>query len=288
MNMWYKSGSELLREIEETVPAPGSIALWYIGQCGYIVKSPEFLVFIDPVLNDICEDGSTRRHYPAPFAPDALKPDFVICTHGHADHMAQDTVTAIARAFPETMFIIPAGCSKTAVQWGIDPSRIVGMSPRCLFPMTPEQLVSSFSAAHPVHVYDDTDPGMALSYCVELEGIRLFHLGDTYLTEDLLRSLMEEEPPHILIAPVNGDDRFRAMRSCIGNMEAEEAAKLAVRLGADLSIPCHYDMIFDNTVDPLRFAAELRRLNPAAKWKIPALGEQILYTAQPADAEKEY
>ncbi len=118
---------------------------------------------------------------------------------------------------------------------------------------------------------------MALAYCVELDGIRVMHLGDTYLTERLLHSLEQLEAPHIFLPPINGDDRFRAMRDCIGNMEAEEAAKLAVHLGADLSIPTHYDMIAGNTVDPLRFAAELRRLSPTAKWHIPALGELVIY-----------
>lgn len=276
--MWYQKGDRLLQDIRTADPGPGELALWYIGQCGIVIKWAGQILMIDPVLNDITTaDGVTRRHYPAPFAPDALAPDWVICTHGHSDHLAPATVGPLAAAFPETRFLLPAGCRQQAAALGIAPERMTLLVPGGSAQLSEGLSIRALSAAHPTHICDPSDPAMALSYALELGGIRVVHLGDTYLTEALLSDLQGLEPPHIFLPPINGDDRFRAMRRCIGNLEAEEAAKLAAHLGADLTIPTHYDMMQGNTVDPLRFAAELRRISPASRWRIPALGEKLLY-----------
>lgn len=278
MKNWYKSGNTLLSEIRSTQVQSGALALWFIGQCGFILKSHKHTVMIDPVLNDITgDDGNTVRNYTFPFVPGEIAPDYVFCTHGHIDHLAAETVSGIAQSSPDTKFVIPAGCRCTALDAGLLESSLLTVEDGCDISLGDGLRVRAVSAAHPTHVLDSGNADMALGYCVELEGIRVVHLGDTYLTERLLHSLEGLESPHIFLPPINGDDRFRAMRNCIGNMEAEEAAKLAVHLKADLSIPTHYDMIAQNTVDPLRFAAELRRLSPTAKWHIPALGERVIY-----------
>lgn len=278
MENWYKKGTALAEEIQSTALPRGELALWFIGQCGFILKHLDKVIMIDPVLNDITDDsGCTVKHYEIPFLPDAVKPDYVFCTHGHIDHMAGETVSGIAQAFPDAKFVIPVGCVSTALECGLPMERLIPVADGCKQELCGEIGIQAFSAAHPTHALDVKDPAMALGYCITLGGIRVVHLGDTYLTQRLLQSLESMDAPHIFLPPINGDDLFRAMRDCIGNMETEEAAKLAVRLHADLSIPTHYDMIQGNNVDPLRFAAELRRLSPTAKWHIPALGERVLY-----------
>lgn len=118
---------------------------------------------------------------------------------------------------------------------------------------------------------------MALGYQLDLGGFTVVHLGDTYLTPRLYAALEALPQPDLLLAPINGQDFFRTQRNCIGNLEAEEAAQLAVRLCAGCSIPTHYDMVHGNTADPLRFVSALRRLDPAARFALPALGERLIF-----------
>ena len=85
---WYCQGNPLAEEIEHTTIWRDSLALWSLGQCGFVWKK-DVTLYIDPVLNDIKDSpGITRRWFPAPFPPQVVKGDYVLCTHGHKDHMA--------------------------------------------------------------------------------------------------------------------------------------------------------------------------------------------------------
>lgn len=277
MEKWYCAGEALCDWIARTETGMDEAALWFLGQCGFAIKYDGRVILIDPVFNDIQGGGVSVRRYASPVAPDELKPDFVLCTHGHIDHMAEETLRGIAAAFPETVFVIPAGCRSLARRYGL--ANVIALQDCGSAALWDGVMVRAFSAAHPSHVFDENSEDMALGYCLQMGDIRIAHLGDTYLTDRLMASLQQLGKLNILLPPINGDDLFRARRNCIGNIGAEEAAALAAALNADLTIPTHYDMIEGNTVDPLRFAAELRRICPTARWRIPVLGEQILYRA---------
>ena len=92
---WYKKGKQLLDEIKETKVSEDELAIWYLGQCGFVVKQQK-IIYIDPVLNDMRdENGYSRRFYEPPFEPEMAEADYVFCTHGHDDHMARETVLAL-------------------------------------------------------------------------------------------------------------------------------------------------------------------------------------------------
>ena len=271
---WCAQGSALVREIEQTCPAPGSLALWYLGQCGFAVKGGVSLL-IDPVLCDLTgPDGATRRLYPPPFAPTAIKPDYVLCTHGHLDHLQPETVAAIAQSSPETRFILPGGCSAQALALGVAADRLI--EARAGEPLElPGVTVTPVRAEHPVAALTPEGAELALCYRLQLNGVSLLHLGDTYLTARLLEDLQTLGSPDLLCLPINGGDYFRTARDCIGNLNPREAATLATLLGAHTVIPTHFDMIMGNTCNPLTFVEELWQQNPAARWRLPALGERL-------------
>lgn len=275
MDHWNRSGDALLSEITDTRLPETQLAVWYIGQCGFLFKYREMVVCIDPVLSDLTGPNGSRRHYPAPFAPEALRADLVLCTHGHADHMARDTLRGLAQ-HEGTRFVFPAGCRALAAEYGLPADRIRAVQEASVLEHGGVR-IRAFSAAHPEHITDPEDPRMALGYQLDFGGFTVVHLGDTYLTPHLFETLQALPRPDLLLAPINGQDFFRTQRNCIGNLEAEEAAQLAVRLGAACTIPTHYDMVQGNTADPLRFVAALRKLDPAARFALPALGERLIF-----------
>ena len=137
--------------------------------------------------------------------------------------------------------------------------------------------VTGISAAHPDHQVDADGNDLALSYQLQLGGTTILHLGDTYLTEQLLNDLQKLPSPDLFFPPINGGDFFRTRRACIGNLNFNEAAELARILDADLTIPTHFDMVTGNTVNPLWFIQTFMDVNPSKKWHIPALGERFFY-----------
>ena len=78
---------------------------------------------------------------------------------------------------------------------------------------------------------------------------RIYHAGDTIVTDELTAAL---KPLHVGVAllPINGRDPERESRGIVGNMDAAEAAELALDLGASRLVPYHWDGFRGNTVPP--------------------------------------
>lgn len=273
---WYKQGNELLQEMKEWVPGAQELIFWYIGQCGFVYKK-EATVYIDPVLNSLeDEKGDNMRYYPSPFSPDKVSADYVLCTHGHKDHLALETLTGIAKADSHTKFIVPGDCAKTLEEAGIEGLRIIEACAKEELRL-PGLTVYPVQAAHPIHQKTAQGKDVALCYQLTMGNIRILHLGDTYLTQQLLNDLLALKAPDLFFAPINGGDYFRTARDCIGNLNMLETANLAVMLKAAVTVPTHYDMVKGNTVEPLDFVRILRELDSSARWQLPALGEGIIY-----------
>lgn len=281
MSKWYKKGDSLIKIIEKFNEKSNvsSIRGWFIGQCGFIFKFKNKIIAIDPVLNDftLSENSSSQLNYELAFAPDALKIDYVFCTHGHPDHFECKTIVGLCKKNPSIKIIIPSGCYSLARDSGIGDDNLVLVEPnqKILIDKNLKLLVNTFSAAHPVHVYEKDNPSMCLCYNILFDNISIVHLGDTYLTKDLYENLKSIEKIDLFLPPINGDDFFKREANFIGNMEAEESAKLANALNVKLSIPTHYDMVKGNTADPARFINKLHELNPQALYKLPKLGQDF-------------
>ena len=209
MNDWYRAGDALLRDIAGAAPAPGEVCAWFLGQVGYVFRSRQTTVMIDPFLNDLTDDsGASLRLFAPPFPMDGLCPDYVLCTHGHEDHMALPTLRAIARAGERTRFLVPGACVQALLDEGIPAGRIQPLAAKTPLSL-PGLTVLPVQAAHPVHMKDELGRDTALCLCLEMDGVRMTHLGDTYLTGQLLNDLTALPSPDVLFAPINGGDYFR-------------------------------------------------------------------------------
>ena len=60
-----------------------------------------------------------------------------------------------------------------------------------------------------------------------------------------------------MLLPINGN---RPERRVAGNLNGTEAATLAKACGADMVVPCHYDMFEFNTESPEEFSTICERI----------------------------
>lgn len=72
-------------------------AVWWLGQAGYIIKSMDLTIALDPYLSDAAAEGAPEftRLYPTPIAPEALDVSLFLVTHDHLDHLDPVTIQYI-------------------------------------------------------------------------------------------------------------------------------------------------------------------------------------------------
>lgn len=268
--MWYLEGNNLLNQINNTKTSDDEMAFWYIGQCGFVFKRDK-VIYIDPVLNDIKNDnGESVRLYDAPFKPEDAKVDIVLCTHAHIDHLAPETIKGMYENNPGTTIVAPLECAEILSSLGVADNDIQIINPGATIDLDGIK-VEAFLTEHPKR-----GEGGSVAYLIDYDGIKLLHLGDTYLTDELIDDLKGLDVD-ILFAPINGMDYMRAKNDMVGNLNVDEVAYLTNIIKPDLVIPMHYDMVKDNTENPLRLLEKLRSMNWNKKSMVPLLGERVIY-----------
>ncbi len=280
--MTIGTGRSLIRQINALPVPPGSLALWALGQSGFVMKGGDTVVYIDPYLSNYVDEagyappGAFPRQFPPPLLPEeATNVHWVFCTHEHGDHTDPKTLGPLAQFSPHARFIGPANSRDILRSLGIPNDRIV------LPPIdTPQSLGPlSFTAIPAAHYGFDRDAQGGfrwLGFIVQLNGVTVYHAGDTILYDGLVERL-QKHSIDIACLPVNGRDDWRERRGMIGNLDGREAAELAVAITADVLIPMHNDMFAANHVPPAILANFLDRTYPRQKchWLQP--GELYYY-----------
>ena len=274
--MPWPAGRRLLDEIATTATSGGSLAIWHVGQSGFVVKGGGTTLVFDPFLRP--SGGRLQRTWEPPFAPEELAGvDWVFCSHDHLDHLDPVSVAGIASASPGAQIVVPPAAVERVQATGIAPERI--HAARVDEPVTLGAIaVRAVPAAHgdtadPIaECVWEPDPQRGYrftGFVVDLNGVRLFHAGDTTVYPGMVERL-EGLEIDVALLPINGRDWFRERRGIIGNMDHREAADLGHAIGASVIVPMHYDMFAGNPGHPGQFAEYCVAQYPAQRFHIPA------------------
>jgi L-ascorbate 6-phosphate lactonase len=256
----------LMREIREFRVARGSVAFWWLGQNGFIFKSPGgSLLATDLYLsNNVASHAppgmDMNRRVPVLIPPEEIDVDLYAVTHNHLDHT--DPVTIAGLHNKDTAhFIGPHPSCGVFLKEGIESGRILPMWPDNELELGDITLRATFALPT-----DDTDLNH-LGYILTFgKGPRIYMTGDTDYSS-LLHSAARYQP-HLMITCMNGG---------FNNLSHDEAAELAAAIRPRVAIPCHYDMFPDNSADPHQFEAALKLRAPGVTYLQPEHGNLVVF-----------
>lgn len=246
------------------VPA-GAVALWFLGQNGWILKSPAgFTVAVDPYLSDLCKGRRPNldqsRQVPVFIDPQALKVDLLACTHSHADHACPLTIAGSRKAGTRR-FLGPAETLAVFERAGVAEAERIPFWPNRTLRFADLTFTGTF--ALPTDHTDLTHMGFVIAVD---GGPVVWITGDT-ADAALLRTAARHRPD-LMIVCINAGFR---------NLSHWQAAELVRDVDPEIAIPCHYDMFPDNTCPPHMFRASLAVMGIEEKYRLVEHATPFVY-----------
>ena len=253
------SSSELLASINVASEDPSVLHIWWLGQMGFVLKSGESIIYIDPFLS-----AHPRRVIPPLLDPSKINhATLVLGSHDHKDHIDREVWPLIAQKSSNAIFIVPSVIKSDLIKnLDIETERLVGMTDNETLTISGVKLSGVASA----HEFLDQDKKTGLfpymGFIIQFNGFTIYHAGDTCRYEGLETKLRQWKID-IMILPINGRDATRYSNGCIGNMTYQEAVDLAGTLHPSLVIPGHYDMFAHNAENPKNFTEYMKVKYPS-------------------------
>jgi L-ascorbate 6-phosphate lactonase len=256
----------LAQRIEETKVEPGSLAIFWLSQAGFVFKTPSDRVFyVDPYLTDyvarlLPEYGvGFKRITETPIEPEEVEADFIVSTHSHPDHLDMDAIPILLED-PHIHFVGAPDCRAEYDKAGVPEDRYTIME------LDQTIDLGDFSVTGVFADHGELAPD-ALGVVLEVDGIKVWHVGDSAYRPEMWQSVFEMAID-VIIPPING---------AFGNLDGVEAARLAEDAHAKVAIPCHFWMFPLHDGDPVQFLEACKEFAPEVQPLLMSHGELFIF-----------
>jgi len=174
--------------VEEIRSHRDGIAVWWVGNAGWLIKSDGVLIGTDLDL----EKEEKIQPPPVTARELAAELDVIFVTHHHGDHCNEPTLRELAQG-ARTTFVLPRPCLKEAGDLGIPKERLIVPAPGRAFEIKKIRV----EPVHAIHGNQEftvltREPDFAekiaqnCGYVLTIGGKRFFQPGDSVLTEEHL------------------------------------------------------------------------------------------------------
>lgn len=276
----FLKDAAFLADLARPAESDDELAVWWLGQSGFLVRHAGSLLLLDPYLSDslttkyAATDKPHVRMTERVIAPEVLRDLAVVtCSHNHTDHLDADTLGAIFQNNPQAQFVIPEANRRfVAERLGCEEAWPIGLDDGQVTTVA-GWTFTGIAAAHNELQTDSAGRHHFLGYVIRRGPWTLYHSGDTLLYPGLADTLVEHAVD-VAFLPINGN---KPERRVAGNLDGREAAQLAFDIGARVVIPHHFEMFEFNTADPRTlFIPECERLGQP--YRILRAGESLRLT----------
>lgn len=211
----------------------------WITQAGLLFENDRMTVMVDPYLsNSVAEtiNPAKYRRMPVDESIFDVRPDVIIITHDHLDHLDPDTLKRFLSVDDGKAITVlaPYNAYTKLLTFG-GPHNYVLLGPHSVW----SEGGLTFYAVSAEH-----SDRCAAGYIID-DGKKTYYVsGDTLYNYDVIDDVIElcEDGVDYAFLPING----------VGNnMNARDAADFACEIGARCGVPIHYGL-FDN-IDPTDF-----------------------------------
>lgn len=248
-----------LEDVLSTEVKNGEVAVFFLGQAGYLFKTKNNkLIALDPYFSDCC-----NRHFGfkrlMPYIVDAkdLDLDYLLISHGHYDHFDQDSVPVLMEK------------GKTELIGALDVKaecENLGITKNTTFMAIGDEVVrDEFKVIALPCDHGELAPD-ALGLLIEIEGKKIYYMGDTAYRPDLLENPLLKDLD-LLILPING---------AFGNLDENTAVEVIKTLNPKLSVPCHFWNFIQHGSNPIKFAENMADICPDKNYIMMRQGEGMI------------
>ena len=210
----------------------------WLTQAGLVLRNEKMTIMVDPYLsNSLGErDPAKKRRIPIDESYLAIKPDVLLITHDHEDHLNKETLDHILSSDKPITVLAPKNAYFKLREWG-GPHNYVLLNPHSVW----TENGITFYAVHAEH----SDP-TAVGFIIDDQKKTYYISGDTLYNYDVIDDVLDlvEDGVDYAFLPINGRGN---------NMNAHDAADLAYEIDAKHAIPLHYGLFDDISPDEFDF-----------------------------------